>query len=319
MGGLSQRTQGPRTPKIVPTIIIDDENDPVPLYFLDNDLKGTGSGIDDHPSSPIVSTRSLRIGTMFSTLPALRKMQTLTSAKSKQRKHQKHQEIQEKKASSQSPSKLGKLVRFLDIVEIVPALVFCCSSSPPNMLRAPSPPASRHKKQKLYSGLTTPPSSPTTSPKHDSFVTAGLGRAGSPNDFTDCILSPPPSPGPICPHSWRIPPSTLTGHQPHVHKPPRVLSPSCADEEVDLGIRQMRSCSELPSPQSPYQAHPVIARKMWPTGELRFQDQWGHRLIPVVDEGRGPRKDSFSFRFDLWPVEEEGVGTLMGNKDVGSS
>jgi len=41
---------------------------------------------------------------------------------------------------------------------------------------------------------------------------------------------------------------------------------------------------------------PVIARKMW-HGEVRFEDQWGRRLIPVE------RKDAF--RFDLWPVEED--------------
>jgi len=48
----------------------------------------------------------------------------------------------------------------------------------------------------------------------------------------------------------------------------------------------------------------VIARKMWPHGEVRFEDQWGHRLIPI--------RSKTSFKFDLWPVEEnvaaEGAG-----------
>lgn len=75
---------------------------------------------------------------------------------------------------------------------------------------------------------------------------------------------------------------------------------------------------QLPSPPAsphPPAIHPVIARKMWPHGEVRFEDQWGRRLIPA-----GHRD---SFRFDLWPVEEdvngEGVGASAKGAWVGRS
>lgn len=70
---------------------------------------------------------------------------------------------------------------------------------------------------------------------------------------------------------------------------------------------------QLPSPPAsphPPTIHPVIARKMWPHGEIRFEDQWGRRLIPA-----GHRD---SFRFDLWPVEEDVNGEGVGASAKGA-
>lgn len=100
-------------------------------------------------------------------------------------------------------------------------------------------------------------------------------------------------------------------------------SPSRADEEVDLRVNEHMLPWSPPGSDSEDEVvvlrpgvsivrrssptvmagpppHPVIARKMWPHGEVRFEDQWGRRLIPLG------RRDSF--KFDLWPVEEEGAG-----------
>ena len=63
------------------------------------------------------------------------------------------------------------------------------------------------------------------------------------------------------------------------------------------GVEYVRASSPTKATFHPPPIHPVIARKMWPQGEVRFEDQWGRRLIPVG------HKDSF--RFDLWPVEED--------------
>lgn len=188
----------------------------------------------------------------------------------------------------------------------------------------------------------------------DASIAAGLGRAGSPKRNRDPVpessssssrrghatyagyLTPPrievahsPSPSPPPPPSWRIPPATLLGRQPHVRPPPRVRSPVSVDEEIDLRVNEhcpspaeseaedhaMREDEEVqrlrpgvsyvvrrsispppPPPQPPL--HPVIARKMWRHGEIRFEDQWGRRLIPVQVG------DRHCFRFDVWPVEE---------------
>lgn len=55
----------------------------------------------------------------------------------------------------------------------------------------------------------------------------------------------------------------------------------------------------------------VIARKMWSGGEVRFEDQWGRRLVPV-EGGRGE-----GFRFEIWPVEEEDLELEEGMKKGG--
>ncbi|KAI5820849.1 hypothetical protein BZA77DRAFT_239344 [Pyronema omphalodes] len=215
-----------------------------------------------------------------------------------------------KKPSSSSTSKLKKLVRFLDRVEIVP---------------------STHTIEEIDDGIEDDDEIEVETP--NDAIAAGLGRAGSPNksptrspnastrdlsgtqspnhspklgtySTSDGYLTPPP---PSPPPSWRIPPESLSGRQPHVRSPPRVRSPMRADEEIDL--RMIRpGVSIVRRSNSPQTAplHPVIARKMWRHGEVRFEDQWGRRLVPV--------KGGEAFRFDVWPVEEaqEEGGAVRG-------
>ncbi|TGZ76502.1 hypothetical protein EX30DRAFT_246408 [Ascodesmis nigricans] len=251
----------------------------------------------------------------------------------------------------------------------------------------------------FYQALVIPPTPETEidAMDFDIGIASGLGRAGSPNrspnrsptrspngstkDLTSPSTSPPPhdparlsptgfdtfglSPSP--PPSWRIPPESLIGRQPHVEEPPRVRSPTNENDEIDLradeyyhspvspstpslrssfsSLRSSSSSSSLRSSSSssslatttlsalsaspptsprydpgketeteklspptlkrkqkqsfrPPAMHPVIARKL-PHGDVRFEDQWGRRLVPT-EKGEG-------FRFDVWPVEEDVV------------
>ncbi|KAF8536060.1 hypothetical protein BDD12DRAFT_808060 [Trichophaea hybrida] len=336
----------PLTPSLTPQIIVDDDEDSVPLYFLDED-----AGIEETEPRTVVSMRdndTAIMGNTFSTgLPAYKK--ALTSA------IRKPSTASASSTASSSPSdKLKKLVRFLDRVEIVPApRSFYAASTDQSPIKKQklSPTSSKHS---FYSTETFPDhEDDEILEEFDAGIAAGLGRAGSPNkspsrspsrspnnsnrDLTipTSSSSPPPdtfttsggyltpprsdihSP-PSPPPSWRIPPESLLGRQPHVRSPPRVRSPMRADEEIDLRVNE-----HCPSPSesadedeevrtlrpgvsyvvrrsvspSTVPLHPVIARKMWRHGEIRFEDQWGRRLIPVGE------KDSF--QFDVWPVEED--------------
>jgi hypothetical protein len=329
---------GPLTPSLTPRIIADDDvEDSVPLYFLDEDL----AGIEETIAPRTVVSMRTGMGNSFSTgIPAYK---AFTSAI--------------KKPSSSSTSKLKKLVRFLDRVEIVPATRL---DQNPLKRQKISPTSSNPS---FYSAETD--SDPDTIEEIEDgiedeievetpndAIAAGLGRAGSPNksptrspnastrdlpgtgspnhspklgtySTSDGYLTPPP---PSPPPSWRIPPESLSGRQPHVRSPPRVRSPMRADEEIDLRVNE-----HCPSPSesadedeeikmirpgvsivrrsnSPptVPLHPVIARKMWRHGEVRFEDQWGRRLVPV--------KGGEAFRFDVWPVEEaqEEGGAVRG-------
>ena len=62
------------------------------------------------------------------------------------------------------------------------------------------------------------------------------------------------------------------------------------------GVEYIRAGS--PKQWHPPEIHSVIARQ-WVKGEVRFEDQWGRRLIPVAEQ------ESTGFKFDLWPVEED--------------
>jgi len=341
---------GPLTPSLTPQIIDDDEDDEeaVPPYFLDE-----LAGIEETEPLPrtVVSMRDNNdtaiMGNTFSTgLPAYKK--ALTSAIRKP--------STASSPTSSSPSdKLKKLVRFLDRVEIVPAprSFYGASDQSPSKKQKLSPTSSKHS---FYSTEMGPDHDEDDMIEEiDAGIAAGLGRAGSPNRSPSrspnrspnnsnkdlSVPSPSSSPTPdtyitsrgyltpprsdirsppSLPPSWRIPPESLLGRQPHVRSPPRVRSPMRADEEIDLRVNE-----HCPSPSesadedeevktlrpgvsyvirrsvSPptVPLHPVIARKMWRHGEIRFEDQWGRRLIPVGE------KDSF--QFDVWPVEEDAV------------
>ncbi|KAF3936243.1 hypothetical protein ABW19_dt0205476 [Dactylella cylindrospora] len=80
------------------------------------------------------------------------------------------------------------------------------------------------------------------------------------------------------PPSWRMPPKNMRRNMPHV-----------------------REASPLPSfPIGPVEINhhesAVMARAMWKNGAVRYEDQWGRRLVPI---GRHN-----SFMFELWPVSE---------------
>ncbi|KAK6349447.1 hypothetical protein TWF696_005731 [Orbilia brochopaga] len=80
------------------------------------------------------------------------------------------------------------------------------------------------------------------------------------------------------PPSWRVPPRSARRPMPHV-----------------------REASPLPSfPLGPvdikYHESSVMARAMWKNGEVRYEDQWGRRLVPIGRQN--------SFMFELWPVSE---------------
>ncbi|KAI5848398.1 hypothetical protein BZA05DRAFT_340175 [Tricharina praecox] len=228
-------------------------------------------------------------------------------------------------SESTSPSqKLKKFVRFLDRVEIFPAPVafYMPSDDQPSSNPAKKQKLSRNSSRRSFHD------DDDLGPELDAGIASGLGWAGSPNRSpnrspnistadvttttsssthekasgyltpprTDMHSSPPSSPPP----SWRIPPESLFGRQPTVRSPPRVRSPSRADEEVDLRVNEHEPSNgggDDSSEDEEAVTHPVIARKMWPHGEVRFEDQWGRRLIPLEHRD--------SFRFDLWPVEED--------------
>ncbi|KAI5838282.1 hypothetical protein DFP73DRAFT_485907 [Morchella snyderi] len=255
-------------------------------------------------------------------------------------------------STTSAGGKLKKIVRFLEQVEFLP------SSGPsftPHYTYDDEEDGAgfrqSNKKQRTRS-----PTNDYENIRDDPAINSGLGRAGSPNrspnrspnssskhlpmpviEVDNDYLSPPQefyfsSSPPSSPPSWRIPPSSLIGRQPHVQEPPRVRSPRQEGEEIDLmahGDKPARDSGiymdysddsdseqhngQLPSPPSsphPPTIHPVIARKMWPHGEIRFEDQWGRRLVPA-----GQRD---SFRFDLWPVEEDVNGEGVGANAKGA-
>ncbi|KAL7268756.1 hypothetical protein RUND412_008606 [Rhizina undulata] len=351
MGGLillppfpsfSVSSSSPPTPSIFPQAI--EEEDPVPLFFLDEGAD-LSAGIEiSPPESPCSS-----MGTSFSlsSFPTFLPIPSVPSSKKKKpgvsamRKPFSLKPAEHPSSPTPSKGKLQKLVRFLDRVEIVPTNPFLTQQELDQEGTAETPEETPYerKKQRTSSNLTV------YSPDHlsDPGIASGLGRAGSPTNrspnrspncspisstrnltTSETYRSPPPPP------SWRIPPSSLFGPQPHVREPPRVRSPSRPGEEVDLMVREnsrdsacymdypsedddditsnRSSCgSRSPSPSnrmSPPTIHPVIARK-WVNGEVRFEDQWGRRLIPVGRED--------SFKFDLWPVEEDVDAEKVGS------
>lgn len=349
MGGLSYQASSPPTPAISPQYI--EEENPVPLLFLDDDSSYLSAGID---SSPLRSTVDDDMGNLISITsfsPLSMAMSSISEGKTPPKPAMKSPT-----SLSSASGKLKKLVRFLDRVEIVP------SNPTFSQYRYDVKDDAGFGRSSKKQRTRSPSNDYEDDILDDPAINSGLGRAGSPNrspnrspngssrnlpittTATDSdYLSPPqelyftyhpPSPPP----SWRIPPASLIGRQPHVEEPPRVRSPSRAGAEIDLMARdkstrdsgiymdysedelegEMRQNIQLPSPPAsphPPAIHPVIARKMWPHGEVRFEDQWGRRLIPA-----GHRD---SFRFDLWPVEEdvngEGVGASAKGAWVGRS
>ncbi|KAK6506675.1 hypothetical protein TWF481_005134 [Arthrobotrys musiformis] len=132
-------------------------------------------------------------------------------------------------------------------------------------------------KLKNQAGGLSPPSSPTHQTSH------GEGSRGRTRTIRDDeeeeeralrrrrSRSGPPS--------WRMPPKNIRRGMPHV-----------------------REASPLPSfPLGPvdikYHESSVMARAMWKNGEVRYEDQWGRRLVPIGRQN--------SFMFELWPVSEE--------------
>lgn len=85
------------------------------------------------------------------------------------------------------------------------------------------------------------------------------------------------------PPSWRIPPKSFF-QVPHVRDP---ITPQ------DIQAPATPSSSYFAPKHHEYS---VMARTMWKDGEVRFEDQWGRKLIPIG------RQDSFAF--ELWPVPE---------------
>lgn len=84
------------------------------------------------------------------------------------------------------------------------------------------------------------------------------------------------------PPSWRIPPKSFF-QVPHVRDP-----------IIPQGIPSPARPSSYFEPK--HHKYSVMARTMWKDGEVRFEDQWGRKLIPIG------RQDSFAF--ELWPVPE---------------
>lgn len=80
------------------------------------------------------------------------------------------------------------------------------------------------------------------------------------------------------PHSWRIPPQSALGRGPHIRE--SVPLPSFPFGQVNTKHHEFT----------------VMARAMWKNGQIRYEDQWGRRIVPVG------RQDSFMF--ELWPVAE---------------
>jgi hypothetical protein len=80
------------------------------------------------------------------------------------------------------------------------------------------------------------------------------------------------------PPSWRIPPKSARREAPHIRE--AVPPASFPLGQVDIK----------------YHESSVMARAMWKNGEVRYEDQWGRRLLPI---GRHN-----SFMFELWPLSE---------------
>ncbi|EPS35111.1 hypothetical protein H072_11506 [Dactylellina haptotyla CBS 200.50] len=80
------------------------------------------------------------------------------------------------------------------------------------------------------------------------------------------------------PPSWRMPPKNIRRSMPHVREASPL--PSFPIGPVDLK----------------YHESSVMARAMWKHGEVRYEDQWGRRLVPIGRQN--------SFMFELWPVSE---------------
>lgn len=76
-----------------------------------------------------------------------------------------------------------------------------------------------------------------------------------------------------------------------------------ADANAELSSDEDGYCSDKDAAV----AHTVVARKMWRRGEVRFEDQWGRRLVPVNVNGDVDGSGGVGFRFEIWPVEEDVV------------
>jgi len=116
---------------------------------------------------------------------------------------------------------------------------------------------------------------------------SGKGHAGSPSDLSPELRGRSRSvdgDGPrhrrskSGPPSWRMPPNHVVKRMPHVRE--AIPPPSFQLGEVQVMHHESS----------------VMARAMWKNGEVRYEDQWGHRLVPI---GRHN-----SFMFELWPVSE---------------
>jgi len=341
---------GPLTPALTPQNYEDDA-DIVPFYYLDDP-----AGIEDYYCD--MGNTFSTLPSLISASTEKRVQATLTSVLRKPSKEPSSPAPASPEATKPSRRRLRKLVRFLDRVEIFPApLAFYMapedqpSGSPAKKQKlSPNPPrcsfyggddSALELDAGIASGLGwagSPNRSPSRSPNTSTAdVTANNNdnnnnSSNSSNTNTTThervsgYLTPPrteahssPHSSPSPPPSWRIPPESLVGRQPTVRTPPRVRSPSRADEEIDLranehededgavdsmdeevayvrpGVSIIRRVAATTPPKAV--THPVIARKMWPHGEVRFEDQWGRRLIPTEHRD--------SFQFDLWPVEED--------------
>ncbi|KAF3296449.1 hypothetical protein TWF132_011038 [Orbilia oligospora] len=130
-------------------------------------------------------------------------------------------------------------------------------------------------KLKKEAGSLSPPSSPT----HQSHTENLRGRTRTIREEDEEREHAPRRRSRSGPPSWRMPPKNIRRGMPHV-----------------------REASPLPSfPLGPvdikYHESSVMARAMWKNGEVRYEDQWGRRLVPIGRQN--------SFMFELWPVSEE--------------
>ncbi|KAK6350454.1 hypothetical protein TWF718_003645 [Orbilia javanica] len=130
-------------------------------------------------------------------------------------------------------------------------------------------------KLKAQAGSLSPPSSPT----HRTHTENPRGRTRTIREDDGEWEHPPRRRSRSGPPSWRMPPQNIRRSMPHV-----------------------REASPLPSfPLGPvdikYHESSVMARAMWKNGEVRYEDQWGRRLVPIGRQN--------SFMFELWPVSEE--------------
>ncbi|KAF3914075.1 hypothetical protein AA313_de0203357 [Arthrobotrys entomopaga] len=195
-----------------------------------------------------------------------------------------------------------------------PAITTSRASSPSHMEKVAE--TSKKQLQRLASKLhylQDAPASPTSDDGHDGETRrlsksepdlsklsklSGKGNAGSlfqhPNEALPLSSTPSSSRGRSRslspdsqdrrrrsrsgPPSWRMPPKNVRRSMPHVREASPL--PSFPIGPVDLN----------------YHESSVMARAMWKNGEVRYEDQWGRRLVPI---GRHN-----SFMFELWPVSE---------------